>query len=314
MSNFLSEALKSDSRKFAVIVGPCSIHSERGALEYANLLAEMQKNMPDEIALVMRCYLEKPRSGRGWRGFISDPDHEGSCNPVEGLRRGRELLKKIKALGVLTAYEYVDPLIAGFVEEYVDIGVIGARTISSQGHRQLVASSNHPFLLKNGVDGGIKVALDTIDVVKLPGRFPKISDQGKLEFVHASGNNDIGLVLRGGDGFTNYEINHVTNAYSELSRFHPTRLVIDASHGNSGKSAKSQEQVIIKIIEDLETYLPMASGIMIESYLNYGRQELDGINTDYSISVTDECISWESTAALLNSLASKYREVTNCAN
>jgi 3-deoxy-7-phosphoheptulonate synthase len=288
--------------RLLVVVGPCSVHDPIAALDYARRLAVEAERHP-ELLVVMRVYFEKPRSTGGWKGLINDPHLDGSHDGATGLRIARKLLLDILDTGLAVGCEFLEPTTPQYIADAVSWGAIGARTTESQIHRQLASGLSMPVGFKNATDGDIQVAIDGCTVASQPQVFFGVDDDGYAAMVSTTGNDAAHIILRGGRGGPNFSSSQIADAVAllELARQTP-RLVVDASHANSGKSDVRQIGVVRELAEQLQTGSPIA-GIMIESFLESGRQELGDVPLIYGKSVTDACIGWNDTAALLTELA-----------
>jgi 3-deoxy-7-phosphoheptulonate synthase len=299
---------REDDRLLAV-VGPCSVHDPVAALDYATRLRETAARLADDLLIVMRVYFEKPRSTVGWKGLINDPGLDGSGDVNTGLRSARSLLLEVVRLGLPVGCEFLDPITPQYIADTVAWGAIGARTVESQVHRQLASGLSMPIGMKNRPDGSIPTATDAIRAAAVPHVFPGIDFSGTPAIMHTRGNADGHLVLRGGGGGPNYGADAVAEALALLrSAGLPERLVIDASHGNSGKDHRRQPLVAADIAGQLSAGQRGIVGVMLESFLVAGRQDLDPTRTlVYGQSVTDACLGWSETGEVLVELASAVR-------
>jgi 3-deoxy-7-phosphoheptulonate synthase len=298
--------------RLLVIVGPCSVHDPAAALEYARRLAEVNEELSADLAVVMRVYFEKPRTVVGWKGLLNDPHLDGSFDANTGLRMGRKLLLDISALGLPVGCEYLDPILPQYLADTVSWGAIGARTAESQVHRQLASGLSMPIGIKNGTDGGITVAIDAVRAAAVPHVFPGITEHGVAAIMQTTGNPDGHVILRGGRGGPNYAAKHVEAALAELRAARlPERLIIDCSHGNSGKDHRRQPAVAADIAGQLAAGQAGIAGVMLESFLVDGKQSLgiEGGTGDlaYGQSVTDACMGWDMTVPVLRELAAAVR-------
>ncbi|MBM7798205.1 3-deoxy-7-phosphoheptulonate synthase [Microlunatus panaciterrae] len=299
--------------RLLVIVGPCSIHDPVAALEYAHRLAAEAQRHSSELLVVMRSYFEKPRTTVGWKGLINDPRLDGSHDIATGLRTARQFLLDLAGVGLPAATEFLEPISPQYTADLVSWGAIGARTSESQIHRQLVSGLSMPVGFKNGTDGDLQVALDGCSAAAAAQSFLGIDQAGRAALVSTAGNPDTHLILRGGRRGPNYSAEHVLAAHHQLLQagLNP-RLVIDASHANSGKSHQRQAEVVREIAAQISAGGPAAraiGGVMLESFLLGGAQRLDVNDAagrgrlTYGQSVTDACLDWDSTRALLEELA-----------
>ncbi|MFJ5954415.1 3-deoxy-7-phosphoheptulonate synthase [Paenarthrobacter sp. NPDC092416] len=303
--------------RLLVIVGPCSIHDPKAGLEYARRLVSQAEKHKEDLLVVMRTYFEKPRTTVGWKGLINDPHLDGSHDIAAGLRAARGFLKQVTALGLPTATEFLEPISPQYMADLVSWGAIGARTTESQIHRQLASGLSMPIGFKNGTDGDLQVAIDACGASAAEQAFLGIDDDGRAALVATSGNPDTHVILRGGRKGPNYSQEDVAAASSKLAAkgLNP-RLIVDASHANSGKSHHRQAEVALEIGAQLEAgeSSPIA-GVMLESFLVGGAQNLDTAKQlageqelVYGQSVTDACMEWDVTASVLEQLAASARK------
>jgi len=293
--------------RLLVVVGPCSIHDPEAALDYAHRLAAQAERLSGDLHVVMRAYFEKPRSTVGWKGLINDPGLDESFDVNRGLRTARRLLLDITALGLPVGCEFLDPITPQFIADTVTWGAIGARTAASQVHRQLVSALSMPVGIKNGTDGDVQVAVDGIGAAGAPHVFMGINADGLAALVRTTGNPDAHVILRGGSAGPNYSVSDVAEARARLAKAGlPERVVVDASHGNSGKDHIRQAEVVREIATRIAAGDTGVTGLMMESFLVEGAQKLGGDLT-YGQSVTDACLSWDTTADLLDELATAVR-------
>jgi 3-deoxy-7-phosphoheptulonate synthase len=299
---------KQDDR-LIVIVGPCSIHDPRAALDYARWLTEQSVQFRGDLVIVMRAYFEKPRTKTGWRGLVSDPRMNGSCDMTSGILIARALLLELAEMGVPVATEWVDPAVAQYLVDTVSWAAIGARTVESQVHRQLASGLPMPVGFKNGTGGSVQVAVDACLAAARPHSFLGTAPDGRSAVITTDGNRDTSVVLRGGQSGPNYQRPEVTEATAMIERAGlPPRLIIDASHGNSGKDASRQSGVAACIADQVAAGNHAITGVMVESNLVAGRQEPgDPAALTYGQSVTDECIGTEATATILRTFAASVR-------
>ena len=301
--------MNGDDDRLLVVVGPCSVHDPRAALEYAGRLQGCAARLASDLRIVMRVYFEKPRTTVGWKGLINDPHLDGSFAVNEGLRQARRLLLDLVELGLPSGCEFLDPITPQFISDLVAWGAIGARTTESQVHRELASGLSMPVGFKNGTDGGIQIAIDAVRAASHPHRFIGVTEQGLAGIVATRGNPDCHIILRGGASGTNYDAGSVQKALAALrvAGVSP-HLLIDASHGNSGKDYLRQPAVAREIAAQVAQGEPGIAGVMIESFLVDGRQDLkDPKRLVYGQSVTDACIGWEKTVPVLDELAAAVR-------
>ncbi|MET0188612.1 MAG: 3-deoxy-7-phosphoheptulonate synthase [Pseudonocardia sediminis] len=302
----VTSILDGDDDRLLVVVSPCSVHDPAAALDYAHRLAAHAATVGDALCIVMRTYFEKPRTTVGWKGLINDPGLDGTFDVNRGLRTARRLLLDISALGLPVGCEFLDPITPQFIADTVTWGSIGARTAASQVHRQLVSGLSMPVGIKNGTDGDVGAAVDGIRAAAASHVFMGVNADGLAALVTTTGNPDAHVILRGG-ARPNYSAADVDAAAASLRAAGlPERVIVDASHGNSGKDHVRQAGVVREIAERIGDGERGVTGVMMESFLLDGRQDL-GRDLDYGRSVTDSCLSWETTAELLDGLASAVR-------
>ncbi|KAG5355770.1 Phospho-2-dehydro-3-deoxyheptonate aldolase, phenylalanine-inhibited [Yarrowia sp. B02] len=290
--------------RIIVVVGPCSIHDPKAAMEYAQRLKTISDKLSGELLIVMRAYLEKPRTTVGWKGLINDPDMDGSFKINKGLRVARDLFVKLTELNPI-ASELLDTISPQFLADLFSVGAIGARTTESQLHRELASGLSFPVGFKNGTDGGIKVALDAIQAAAHPHHFLSVTKPGVVAIVGTDGNEDCFLILRGGSKGPNYDAEHVAEVKKQVGETKGPRIMVDCSHGNSSKNHKNQPLVASNVAQQIASGEKAICGLMIESNINEGRQDICDNKEDmkYGVSVTDACINWEDTEKVLEELA-----------
>jgi len=300
---------RKDDRLF-VVVGPCSVHDTKAAIEYAERLAEFAKTVEDQLFIVMRVYFEKPRTTVGWKGLINDPYLDGSFQIEKGMALGRELMIKINELGLPIANEALDPISPQYMQDLISWSAIGARTTESQTHREMASGLSVPIGFKNGTDGSLGVAINALQSVSSGHSFLGIDDSGSVSIVHSSGNQYSHVVLRGGGGKPNYDSVNVklTERALEENKL-PINIMIDCSHANSSKNPELQPLVLDNIAQQIQEGNNSIIGIMLESHLKAGNQKLgdDKSKLVYGQSITDGCIDWPTTEQALTSLANKRR-------
>jgi len=288
--------------RFVVITGPCSIHDIPAAIEYAKKLKELKDKYEDKLQIIMRVYFEKPRTAVGWKGLINDP-HMNNTNDMEtGLHLARQLLIDIAELGMPTATELLDPIIAAYIGDLVSWVAIGARTTESQTHRQMASGLSAPVGFKNGTDGNLDVAVNAIQSSAASHSFLSVDDDGICSIVQTAGNKYSHIVLRGGNGKPNYHMEDIEECENKLrERNFPLKIMVDCSHENSAKNYLKQKIVIRDIIAQKKFGNKSLFGTMMESNLNPGNQKIpkDLTQLKYGVSVTDACIGWEETEDLL---------------
>ena len=287
-------------RRMLVVVGPCSIHDEQAALEYADRLAQLQNMVSDRLCIAMRVYFEKPRTRLGWRGLILDPHLDGSNDIPTGLDTARQLLIAIGERGLATGVEMLDPIIPQYIDDLVSWSAIGARTTESQVHREMASGLSMPVGFKNGSDGSVAIAINAFSSAQQAHSFLGIDQDGRVCVLHTTGNHAGHIILRGGRSGPNYQPQAVADASRQLlSAGLPQAVVIDCSHGNSGKQHTQQHRVFRSIIEQRRAGNSAIVGCMLESNLHPGRQEPLATQLRYGVSVTDACIGWEETEELI---------------
>ena len=304
----ISRVLHGADDRLIVVVGPCSIHDHDQAMEYARQLQAQADSLAGELLLVMRVYFEKPRTTVGWKGYINDPRLDGSFAINEGLELARRLLLDVLALGLPVGTEFLDLLSPQFISDLVSWGAIGARTTESPSHRQLASGLSCPVGFKNGTDGGIKVASDAIQAAQAAHAFMGMTKMGQAAIFETRGNDDCHVILRGGKQ-TNYGAADV-NAACALLKAAGLReqVMIDVSHANSSKQHQRQISVAAEVAQQIAAGDQRITGIMIESHLNEGRQDLlTGQPLQHGVSVTDACISMAQTVPVLQGLAAAVR-------
>lgn len=298
---------KTDDR-LLVVVGPCSVHDVNAGLTYAKTLCELAGDLAGDLAVVMRVYVEKPRTTVGWAGLLSDPGLDGSLDLTRGLRTARALMMAIADSGLPIATEWLSPAVPAYLADLVAWGAIGARTVESQVHRQVASGLPMPVGMKNGSTGSVGVAVDAVRSAAAPHAYLAFGRDGRPVTLRTSGNPDCHVVLRGAPGAPNYRAGDVREAVRLLSAAAlPTGLVIDASHGNSGKDHERQAVVAREVAERIAGGDTDIRGVMLESFLLPGRQELGVGEPVFGLSVTDACMGWDTTAEVLHGLAAAAR-------
>jgi 3-deoxy-7-phosphoheptulonate synthase len=296
--------------RLLVVVGPCSVHDPEAALDYARRLAPVAEKLKDDVLIVMRVYFEKPRSTGGWKGLINDPHLNGTHDIATGLRVARKLLLDIVELGLPVGTEFLEPVSPSYISDLVSWGAIGARTTESQIHRQMASGLGMPIGFKNATDGDVQVAIDGVTVAGQQHTTFGIDDDGRAAIVTTRGNNAGHIILRGGRFGPNYGTHNVIYSARLLARAGLSpRIIVDASHANSGKSHIRQLEVARELAAQIADGEPIA-GVMIESFIEPGAQKLTDAGLDglvYGKSITDACIGWGDTATLLEDLAAAAR-------
>jgi len=295
-----------DDRLFAV-VGPCSIHDTELALEYGKRLKALADAVSEQIFIIMRVYFEKPRTTVGWKGLINDPHLNGSFEIEDGLRKARKLLIDLLEIGLPLATEALDPISPQYLQDTITWTAIGARTTESQTHREMSSGLSSPVGFKNGTDGSLDVAVNAMKSVVSGHAFLGINPQGQVAITKTKGNQYGHVVLRGGGGKPNYDSVSIALCEQALEKAKlPTNIVVDCSHANSNKDHNVQPLVLDDIAHQIKDGNRSICGVMIESNINEGNQSIpnDLSQLKYGVSVTDACISWESTVKSLNKMAS----------
>lgn len=298
----IEDILNRKHKKLIVIVGPCSIHCKKSAIDYATRLSKLKNKFPN-LLLIMRVYFEKPRTITGWKGLIMDPNLDDSCNIKKGIELGRQIMKDINNLNVPIGCEFLDTISSQYISDLVSWGAIGARTTESQLHRQLASGLSVPIGFKNSTDGNVKTAINSVLACKESHTFLGINNNGNASIVKTNGNNNCHIILRGGTT-PNYYSSSVKKCTEEcINKNIQPNIIIDCSHGNSQKNYKNQSIVLDDICLQLKNGEKNILGVMIESNIYSGNQKL--INKEdlkYGVSITDECISWDETLFLLEKL------------
>ncbi|WP_207865820.1 3-deoxy-7-phosphoheptulonate synthase [Pseudomonas sp. 58(2021)] len=300
--------LNGEDPRLLVVVGPCSIHDPQSALEYASKLARLADDVHHEMLLVMRAYVEKPRTTVGWKGLAYDPHLDGSDDMAAGLTLSRELMLEMIRLGLPVATELLQPMAAGYFDDLLSWVAIGARTTESQIHREMASGLGMPVGFKNGTDGGVAIAVDAMRSAAHPHRHFGVDSQGHPAIIATSGNPDTHLVLRGGHQGPNYDSASVARIHTELSRLKiPGRIMVDCSHANSGKDPLRQPDVFNDVLKQRLQGDRSLVGMMIESHLFEGCQPLSE-SLRYGVSVTDGCLGFSATERLLLNAAERLRK------
>ncbi len=294
--------LRQEDPRVLVVVGPCSIHDEKGAMEYAMRLNALRLELADQMEIVMRVYFEKPRTTIGWKGLISDPHLDGSHDIEAGLKIARRLLLQITGLGMPTATELLDPIVPQYIADLIAWGTIGARTTKSQTHREMASGLSMRVGFKNATDGSLQIAIDAMGAARNPHSFLGMDQDGFTSIVRTTGNPDGHVVLRGGRALTNYDAASIREAEQRLQQHKlPPVMMVDCSHANSAKQHARQEDVWRDVIQQRADGTRSLIGIMVESYLCEGNQPFPKNPADliYGVSITDACINWETTERML---------------
>ncbi len=293
--------------RLLVIIGPCSIHDPKAAMEYAQRLVAERERFKDQLEIVMRVYFEKPRTTVGWKGLINDPHLDNSFDINTGLRKGRSVLSEINDLGLPAGVEFLDVISPQYIADFVAWGAIGARTTESQVHRELASGLSCPVGFKNGTDGNLKIAFDAIQAASHPHHFLSVTSEGRTAIVATAGNEDCHVILRGGKQ-PNFDAASVQAACEAAAAAKaPCKLMVDMSHGNSSKKPENQLPVSGNIAAQLAAGETRIFGVMVESHLVFGRQDLQPGQTladlTYGQSITDGCIGWDDSLRILENLA-----------
>ncbi|GES63036.1 phospho-2-dehydro-3-deoxyheptonate aldolase [Aspergillus terreus] len=305
------EIIEQRDDRLLVVVGPCSIHDPETALEYASRLKALSEKLSSDLCIIMRAYLEKPRTTVGWKGLINDPDIDESYNINKGLRVSRKLYADLTGMGMPIASEMLDTISPQFLADLISLGAIGARTTESQLHRELASGLSFPIGYKNGTDGNLTVAIDAIGAAAHPHRFLGVTKQGLAAITKTSGNEHGFVILRGGSKGTNYDAQSIQSARESLRAKKQREVVmVDCSHGNSNKNHRNQPLVAKDIADQMRAGQDAIVGVMIESNINEGNQKVppegpSGLKR--GVSITDACIDWETTVSVLEDLADAVR-------
>ncbi len=290
-----------DPRHF-IVIGPCSIHDPKAALEYAERLQTLSKKVSDKLFLIMRVYFEKPRTTTGWKGLINDPHLDDSFAIEEGIKWARKLLIQFTEMGLPTGTEALDPIIPQYIAELISWAAIGARTTESQTHRELASGLSMPVGFKNGTDGTIQSAINALKSAKAPHHFLGISQEGKIAKFSTRGNPYAHIVLRGGDKKPNYDKKSIARCEEELQKNGlRQKIVVDCSHGNSNKDHRNQPKVLASCIKQIKHGNQSIVGFMVESNLFEGNQPIPEklSKLKYGVSITDKCVDWKTTEAMI---------------
>jgi 3-deoxy-7-phosphoheptulonate synthase len=302
----IGKILSGEDDRLLVVIGPCSIHDPEAAIEYAHKLKKAADQYRSELLIVMRVYFEKPRTTVGWKGLINDPNLDNSFNINHGLKVARRLLLDIAELGIPTGCEFLDTITPQFIADLVSWGAIGARTTESQIHRELASGLSMPVGFKNGTDGSIQIAVDAIGAASHPHHFLSVTKQGISAIVTTRGNKECHLILRGSNKGPNYDADSLKEAADLLQKSGlPQRIMVDCSHGNSSKDYKRQPLVVDALAEQISKGSETICAVMIESNLFEGNQKMPEA---YGVSITDACISWETSVDTMETLATAVKQ------
>jgi 3-deoxy-7-phosphoheptulonate synthase len=306
----VKSVLDRDDDRLLVVVGPCSVHDPEAAMDYAQRLSDRASDLRDDLCVAMRVYFEKPRTTTGWKGLINDPHLDGSRDVNVGLHTARRLLLEVTDLGLPIGCEFLDPITPQYISDVVAWGAIGARTTESQIHRQLASGLSMPVGFKNGTAGSVKLAVDAVRAAAAPHAFAGVDVSGTPAILYTEGNEDCHVILRGGQGGPNYDAHSVGETLAQLrSAGLAERVVIDASHDNSGKDHERQPVVVSEIAKQMADGDRAIVGVMMESFLVAGRQDLESDEPlVYGQSITDACMDWDNTVLTLDRLASAVRK------
>jgi 3-deoxy-7-phosphoheptulonate synthase len=294
-----------DRDRLLIIVGPCSIHDPDAAYDYAAKLKPVADALQDRLLIVMRTYFEKPRTTVGWKGLINDPHLDGTCDIATGMELARSILLKINQSGLPCGTEFLDPVTPQYIADLISWTAIGARTTESQTHREMASGVSMPVGFKNGTEGSLQVAVNAMISARAPHHFVGINADGQTSIIKTMGNPDRHIVLRGGGGKTNYDPEHVARAEAAVAGEGIARpIMIDCSHDNSSKDHRRQAVVAREVLRQFRDGRRSIMGLMLESNLHPGKQTWkQGVPLAYGVSITDACLGWNDTAALLTELA-----------
>ena len=303
--------LRNRDPRLMAVVGPCSIHDPKAALDYAGRLARLAREIEDQIFVVMRVYFEKPRTTVGWKGLINDPELTGTYQISKGLGVARGLLCAITDLGLPIAGEMLDPITPHYLADLISWGAIGARTTESQTHREMASGLSFPVGFKNGTDGNLQIAVDAMNAALHPHNFIGINNDGLTSIVSTLGNQDVHIVLRGGNDRPNYSPEDIRKTGELLARAGLLQsIMVDCSHANSCKDHTRQEEVLRNVLDQLAAGNRTISSVMIESFLEDGNQPLgDASQLRYGVSITDKCVGWETTERMLRHAHATLRQI-----
>jgi 3-deoxy-7-phosphoheptulonate synthase len=307
----IKKILRGEDPRLMVVVGPCSIHDIKGAIDYAERLSALACELSDQLFIIMRVYFEKPRTTVGWKGLINDPDMNGTHKISKGLGVARGLLCKMTELRLPVANEMLDPITPEYLADMICWGAIGARTTESQTHRELASGLSFPIGFKNGTDGNLQIAIDAMIAALHPHSFLGINREGLTSIVQTTGNPDVHIVLRGSGKKPNYHPEDILKTEEMLAKngLLPT-IMVDCSHGNSEKNHEKQPGVLDAVIAQIEAGNRSISGVMIESYLEGGNQSIpaDHSKLKYGVSITDKCIDWVTTERILREAHARLKK------
>jgi len=308
----IKNIIRGKDPRLMVVVGPCSIHDTKGAIDYAERLAALATELSDQLFIIMRVYFEKPRTTVGWKGLINDPDMNGSHRISKGLGIARSLLCKMTELRLPVANEMLDPITPEYLADMICWGAIGARTTESQTHRELASGLSFPIGFKNGTDGNLQIAIDAMIAALHSHSFLGINREGLTSIVQTNGNPDVHIVLRGSGKKPNFHPEDIIKTEEMLEKAGlPPSIMVDCSHGNSEKNHENQPAVLRAIIDQIEAGNNSISSVMIESYLEGGNQSLstDLSKLKYGVSITDKCIDWQTTEQILRDAHGRLKKI-----
>jgi len=305
----IKEILYGEDKRLMVLVGPCSIHDTKAAIEYANKLLKLKEELDEDLFIVMRVYFEKPRTTVGWKGLINDPYLDESFDIDKGLATARKLLSDLGEIGMPVGVEYLDVLTPQYLSDLISWGAIGARTTESQSHRELASALSCPVGFKNGTSGSLDIAIDAILSANSPHHLLSVNKDGGISHFNSIGNETTHIILRGGKNGTNYSKEQVENTCKRLkSKGLVSKVMVDFSHANSEKQFKNQLKVGADVADQIENGSESIFGVMIESHLNEGNQKVGPLSSlKYGVSITDSCIGWNDTEELIRALAKSVK-------
>lgn len=317
-----AQILSGKDDRCLVVVGPCSIHDTEAALDYARRLKKLSQELEDDLVIIMRAYLEKPRTTVGWKGLINDPNVDNTFDINKGLRVSRQLYADLTGeVGVPIGSEMLDTISPQYFSDFLSFGAIGARTTESQLHRELASGLSFPIGFKNGTDGNLGVALDAVQASSKGHHFMGVTKNGLAAITTTKGNENCFIILRGGKKITNYDAQSVKQAKESIAKStNPDiKLMVDCSHDNSCKDYRNQPKVLQSVVEQIEAGDKALIGVMIESHINEGKQSMPSLDAgkeslQYGVSITDGCVSWDTTVDMLTKLskAVQKRRQINC--
>jgi 3-deoxy-7-phosphoheptulonate synthase len=308
----IQRILRNEDPRLLVVIGPCSIHDTRGALEYAQKLAKLREELNDRLYIVMRVYFEKPRTTVGWKGLVNDPHLDGSYDIETGLTQARRLLLEIVKLGLPAGTEFLDSTVPQYISDLVSWAAIGARTTESQTHREMASGLSMPVGFKNATDGSLQIALDAMQAAHAPHSFLGIDQDGFSAIVRTKGNHYGHVVLRGGRARTNYDAASIAEAVASLQKAGQTSaLMVDCSHANSNKQHAQQEEIARNVVSQRVAGNAALIGLMLESYLEEGSQSLpeELAQLKYGVSITDACVNWTTTERILRNAHEQLKSI-----